>query len=272
MTFNLSLFFHTWIVPLWDVVSFVGVVVVGVVAACRIAPLIGHGLVLVVRRVRCEKPYWAPGEFERYWAQETIREMAWSLASAKHKADQRASVVRATMASPTFRAPAQPAPHVVPEPVRRMGDAVYDLNPIGEPVVCPLDREYRRVAAVHGFDEWRAAVQVAPSSTYQTARDTVYASYARFVHGMDQITPAEFWKRMRAAYGPFEDTVYDTQRGTRPGSRPLPRWRNPDRTVPLVIADELPTYDTTGQQLRAAIASVQAAEPAAPVARARKRL
>lgn len=271
MTFNLSLFFDTWIVPLWDVVSFVGMVVVGVVAACRIAPLIKHGLVLVVRRVRCEKPYWAPGEFERYWAKETIREMAWSLASAKHKADQRASVVRATMASPTFRAPAQPAPHVVPEPVRRMGDAVYDLNPIGEPAIVEHDACYLHDAAVHGFDAWRAAVQVKQGGTYCTARHVVYGSYATFVHGLPRLTPVQFWKRMRAAYGSFEDTVYDAQRGTRPGSRPPPRWRNPERTVPLIVADELPTYDTTCQQLRAAIASVYA-EPVAPVARARMRL
>ncbi|WP_186264202.1 hypothetical protein [Burkholderia gladioli] len=132
------------------------------------------------------------------------------------------------------------------------------------------------------FDAWVSATGTRASSTHHVDRGSLYQDYRCFAlealdgfrdYASTFLLPRDFWPLLRERLG-VRDTTYGRDA----------RWCNRNRTVPLYSATVLPKYDSTPSALRAvaaeamadaqtsAPASVDADEPAAPVAHARKRL
>lgn len=132
------------------------------------------------------------------------------------------------------------------------------------------------------FDAWVSATGTRASSTHHVDRELLYKDYECFAfealdgfrdYASTFLLPRDFWPLLRERLG-VRDTTYGRDA----------RWCNRNRTVPLYSATVPPKYDSTPSALRAvaveamaetraaAHASVDADEPAAPVARARKRL
>ncbi|MCI1041815.1 hypothetical protein [Caballeronia zhejiangensis] len=132
------------------------------------------------------------------------------------------------------------------------------------------------------FDAWVSATGTRASSTHHVDRELLYQDYRVFAfeatdgfrdYAATFLLRRDFWPLLRERLG-VRDTTYGRDA----------RWCNRNRTVPLYSATVPPKYDSAPGTLRAvavaamaetqaaAPASVDADEPAAPVARARKRL
>ncbi|MCA7967336.1 hypothetical protein LGM54_30600 [Burkholderia cenocepacia] len=132
------------------------------------------------------------------------------------------------------------------------------------------------------FDAWVSATGTRASSTHHVDRELLYKDYECFAfealdgfrdYASTFLLSRDFWPLLRERLG-VRDTTYGRDA----------RWCNRNRTVRLYSATVPPKYDSTPSALRAvgieamaetqaaAHASVDADEPAAPVARARKRL
>jgi len=127
------------------------------------------------------------------------------------------------------------------------------------------------------FAAWVNATQTKRSRTHHTARKALYDDYVYFVNEVfmarkDEaatlLPPRQFWPLVRERFG-VRETTYGREA----------RWHNAHRTVPLHCSTVAPLYDSTPAVLRAVAEQAMAEavtidphDPAAPAARARRRL